>query len=158
MFHDAMLAAIGQRRTRAGGFSLIELMVVVAVIGILVGIAWPSYLNYVKRANRSQAQQLMLEIANREQQYIIDARAYTNTIGATGLNIGNKDGWTCTATCTNGKYTVSVAKDTPTATPPSFTVTADPGTGVQQSDGVLTLDSTNAKTRKVGGTGSDLGW
>lgn len=157
MLHDTMLAAIGQRRTRAGGFSLIELMVVVAVIGILVGIAWPSYLSYVKRANRSQAQQLMLEITNREQQYIVDARQFTATIGSGGLNIGNKDGWTCTATCTNGKYTVSVTVDN-AAAPPTYTITADPGSGVQQSDGVLTLDGTNAKTRKVGGTGSDLGW
>ena len=157
MLQDKDDAATGGRRAGAGGFSLIELMVVVVVIGILAGIAWPSYLNYVKRANRSQAEQLMLEIANREQQYIIDARQFTATIGATGLNIGNKDNWTCTATCTNGKYTVSVVVNN-TAAPPTYTITADPGTGVQQSDGVLTMDSTNVKARKVGGTGSDLGW
>jgi type IV pilus assembly protein PilE len=157
MLDDSEVVTTVKSREGASGFTLIELMVVVAVIGILAGVAWPSYLNYVKRGNRSQAEQLMLEIANREQQYIVDARQFTATIGSTGLNIGNKDNWTCTATCTNGKYTVSVAVDN-TAAPPTYTITADPGTGVQQSDGVLTLDSTNLKTRKVGGTGPDLGW
>ena len=162
MLQDKDDAATGGRRAGAGGFSLIELMVVVAVIGILVGIAWPSYTNYVKRANRSQAQQLMLEIANREQQYIIDARAFASIIGSGtgGLNIGSKDGWTCATTCTNGKYTVTVAADN-TAAPPTFAITADPGTGVQASDGCLALNSINTKTRKTGacpGSGADLGW
>jgi len=157
MLDDNEVAAVVKSRDSAGGFTLIELMVVVVVIGVLGAIAWPSYLNYVKRGNRSQAEQLMLEIANREQQYIVDARLFTATIGSAGLNIGNKDNWTCTTTCTNGKYTVTVVVDN-AAAPPIYTITADPGTGVQQSDGVLTLDSTNAKTRKVGGVGSDLGW
>ena len=67
-------------------------MVVVAVIGILSAVAWPSYKQYVQRGNRPAAQQLMLEIASREQQYLLDARQYTATIGSGGLNIGNVRG------------------------------------------------------------------
>jgi type IV pilus assembly protein PilE len=138
---------------RRKGFTLIELMIVVAVIGILSAIAWPSYQNYVRRSERSKAQQLMLEISNKEQQYIVDARTYTATVGAGGLNIGNHDGWTCAASCTNSRYTVSVALTA--GPPPGFTITAAPA-GTQTDDGTMTLMSTGAKTRDVAGV--DKGW
>ena len=130
---------------RERGFTLVELMIVVAVIGILSIVAYPSYTSYVLRSERSRAQQLMLEISNRQQQYIVDARAYTATIGSTGLNVPSKDGWSCAATCVSGKYTVSVALVA--GPPPSFTITATPTAGTPQAaDGVLTLTSDGAKT------------
>ncbi len=138
---------------RRKGFTLIELMIVVAVIGILSAIAWPSYQNYVRRSERSKAQQLMLEISNKEQQYIVDARTYTDTVGTGGLNIANHEGWTCAATCTNARYTVSVALTA--GPPPGFTITAAPTT-LQANDGTMQLFSTGSKTRLVSGV--DKGW
>ncbi|WP_331647142.1 type IV pilin protein [Piscinibacter sp.] len=143
----------------AKGFTLIELMIVVAVVTILASIAYPSYEAYMKRSRRSEAQQLVAAIANREAQYLLDSRMYTNVIGATGLN-ANTERWTCTptaapTTCSNGAYNVTIAVNN-AATPPTFTVTAD-ATGKQASDGKLTLDQTGAKVRQVG-TGPNLGW
>lgn len=131
-------AGAGARVARRHGFTLIELMVVVAVIGILAAVAYPSYTSYMKRGYRSQAEQLMSEIASKEVQYMLDARAFTATIGSGGLNIPNKDGWTCTSTCTNAHYTVQVTLVA--GPPPGFYVTATPS-GNQDSDGTLYLNA-----------------
>jgi len=136
------------RRAMALGFTLIELMIVVAVIGILSGIAYPMYTNYMIRARRSDAQQLMTLISLKQSQYIMDARTYTEKLGANGLNIA-KDGWTCGDTnCTNAYYTVTAAPDM-TATPPTYLITAAPKTGtVQAGDGDQTLNGAGARTGK----------
>lgn len=65
---------------RHRGFTLIELMIVVAVVAILTMIAYPSYLNYVIRANRSQAQQFLMDIAQREEQFRLDQGQYTTDL------------------------------------------------------------------------------
>jgi len=138
------------------GFTLIEVMIVVVVIAVLAAIAYPSYLQYAVRANRSAAEQLMMEIASKEQQYILDARSYSGTIGTGGLNVSSRDNWTCAATCTNLFYTITVTANN-ASTPPSFQIAADPVTAsAQANDGQLTLDNTGAKSRLVSAV--DKGW
>lgn len=137
-------------RRSGSGFTLIEVMIVVAVLGLLVTIALPSYRDYVKRANRSAAQQIMLNIQNREEQYIADARVYINVLGSDGLNI-SQDGWTCTNSastgCSNSNYTVTVTLSG--STPPGYTITATAASS-QASDGNMTLTNTGVKTRSAG--------
>jgi len=143
------------RRAWGLGFTLIELMITLAIVAILAGIGYPSYEAYMKRSRRSEAQQLLASIANREAQYLLDSRMYTNVIGATGLN-ANTERWTCTptgapTTCSTPYYDITIAVNN-AATPPTLSVTAT-AKGKQVSDGNLTINQAGAKTR-----GGATGW
>ncbi len=121
------------------GFTLIELMIAVAIIGILAAIAIPNYSEYVIRANRSAAQSEMMDIANREQQFLLADRAYADkaTLVASGYSVPAD---------VAAKYTYTVTPDN-TATPPTYIITFTPIVGSSQaSDGALTLNSAGAKT------------
>jgi type IV pilus assembly protein PilE len=124
------------------GFTLIELMIVVTVIAILAGVAYPSYINSVRKARRADAQVLMLDSANRQEQYLLDARQYTTSFTSLGVT---KDGWSCSATaCTNAFYSVTITVDN-SATPPTFSI-AGTATGDQTQDGNIGLNSMGTKT------------
>src|SRR5689334_2795814 len=71
----------------ACGFTLVELVVSVAVFGLLSALAYSSYDRYMIRANRSAAEQFMTDIALREAEYLLDARSYASVIGTGGLNL-----------------------------------------------------------------------
>nr|WP_049623202.1 type IV pilin protein [Frateuria defendens] len=71
----ALARATGRCRP-SPGFTLIELMVVVAIIAILAAIALPSYRRHVLHANRAAAESLMMEIASAQERYLIDKRSY----------------------------------------------------------------------------------
>lgn len=131
------------------GFSLIELMIAVAIVGILVAIAVPSYQNHLRKGRRADAQAFITQVAQRQQQYLLDARTYA--LGGTAL----AELSLVAPTSVSDHYAVTVTPAAPTV-PPSFTVTATPTSTVQQPDGVLTLTNTGAKERLVGGV--DKGW
>ena len=125
---------------KSRGFTLIEILIVVALVGILLAIAWPGYQSQLRKGHRSDAQAVMLDIANREQQYLLDARAYATGAGyLTALNMG-----TLPTSLTN-YYTLTVTVPAG-ATTPAFLITATP-IGGQVPDGALTLDNTGQKTR-----------
>src|SRR4030088_1099144 len=89
---------------RDGGFSLIELMVVVAIATILFAIAVPSYMTYIRQSRRVEAKTAVLDLAGREERFLsTNPAAYTAVPGslgypAFGIPIGN--GYSSLAVCT----------------------------------------------------------
>jgi type IV pilus assembly protein PilE len=126
-----------KHQQRLSGFTLVELMIAVAVMAILAAIAVPAYNNYKIKANRSAAQQFMLSVANRQEQYLLDNRSYATTIAELGLAAPSE---------LAGKYNTNPGDwiINVTTTPPAFTVQAIPA-GIQAGDGTLTLTNTGAK-------------
>jgi len=68
------------------GFTLIELMIVVAIIGIIAAIAYPSYSAFVIRSDRAEAQRSLVRLANLQEQLFVDRRSYTADMTALGQN------------------------------------------------------------------------
>ncbi|TWX50668.1 type IV pilin protein [Colwellia hornerae] len=73
-----------KKTQRFKGFTLLELMIAVAVVGILASIAYPSYIDNISRANRSEGQRELLRLASLQEQYFIDHRAYTTDMTKLG--------------------------------------------------------------------------
>lgn len=125
---------MAMRKTK--GFTLIELMITVAIIGILAAIAYPSYQNSVIKGNRAAAKAFMMEVVQRQTQYLLDQRSYASDIASLNLT---------PTTEVSRNYDVAVA--TQAGPPPGFTVTATPKTtSRQKNDGTLTLTNTGVKT------------
>lgn len=145
----------GPQQARTRGFSLIELMVVVAIISILASIAYPSYTQYVMRSNRQAARAMLLQVADRQEQYFLDNRSYAATL--TDLGYANaviaidKDGQLSTTTTPKITYRVWVTNRTAT----TYTLSAAPE-GIQSERdadcGALSLASSGLRTQSGSAT------
>lgn len=121
------------------GFTLIELMVVVAIIGILASIAYPSYVEYVRRAKRADAQAIMMENAQFLERYFTTNGKYSL---ATLPKAQSPE---------NGPANYNIT--TPTLTDTAYVIQAAPtGSFSDPLCGTLTVSQTGARTES--GTGS----
>ena len=136
-----MTAAFKARR-RESGFTLIELMITVAVIGILAAIAIPSYAQYTIRSSRQAVQSELAVMASIQEKIYLNSNAYASSI-TTAYNGSSTGGLGVTSgKSRDGKYTFSV-----TVASATYTLTATPVVGSSQgADGALTINAAENRT------------
>ena len=136
------------RRHLQSGFTLGELMIVIAIMGVLAAIALPIYTNQTVKARRTEGTEALLTVAEAQERHFAERQKYTTDMTSAppiGLGFTSNP----LPSPEKGYYNVTVAAataDCPIAT--CFKLTATPAAGGPQvSDGVLTLDSRGIKTR-----------
>ena len=131
---------------RSAGFTLIEIMIVVVIIGILAAIAFPSYQSYVMRSNRSEAQALLSDVAAREERFFTQNNSYvsaTADVASLGIS-GNSQ---------TGLYSVTIAEGE--ASDGGYLLTATPQRAPQTNDAECATFTLNAVgSRGASGTGT----
>ena len=124
------------------GFTLIELMVVVAIVGVLTMVAYPAYQAQIIKGNRAAAQTYLLDLAQMQQQLFNDARIYQGSVDGLDVEAPPK---------ATQNYVVTFELST---TPSAYVLTATPRAGtIQADDGALTISNTGRKERA-----GNLGW
>ena len=132
------------KRIGVKGFTLIELMITMAIIGILAAIAFPSYENYVIRTSRAAARTELLELAGLQERIYLNSNAYSPNV-ATAYNGQATGGLGKTGgTTRDGKYNITIDIVAPDQ---MFTLTATPvGGSPQDGDGAITINSSGVRT------------
>ena len=130
-------------KPRQAGFTLIELMIVVALVALLAAIAVPSYRQYVIRANRTEATSALMSIATAQEKFFLANNAYAASVSALPGSGGVKcNSGTC-VTQPGGLYSVTSACAAGGCAE-GFTATATPVSGKSQASDAcssFTLDS-----------------
>ena len=132
------------KRHRPSGFTLLELVIVVVIVGILAAIAYPSYQEHLKKSRRAAAQSYLMDLAQREQQYLLDARTYAaNEVALSAVAPADVSQFYTIAIDNANAMDNTCAIDA-AAPVPKFMITATP-IGAQVSDGDLKIDNRGTK-------------
>lgn len=145
---------------KQSGFTLIELMTVVAIMGILSAIAYPSYVKSVRKGKRSDAKVELLRLAQMQESFFAQNMTYANTLTTLGLSAD-------IIQSEQNEYDVTVGSRTPsdcdgTSTKPciAYMLVATPRAGTTQKKDTqcprFTFSSTGAKGAATGATASEI--
>ena len=140
---------------RQAGVTLIELMIVIVIIAIIASAAYPLYTQYVVRAKRSVGTTMLLQVADRQQQYFMDHKRYASSLESLGFTSNpfmmNDQGALVVDADPNRIYGISLSDTTAT----TFTATAEPQENQADKDtqcASLTLTHAGEKGQSGSGT------
>ncbi len=138
---------VRNEQIRTEGFTLIELMIVVVIIALLAAVAIPAYTAYTVRAKRSAAESFIMSVANKQEQYVLDARQYANSLAALNMTVPSDVDASYNITITNVGMT-----------PPTYTINAVPKDAQAVNDtqcATVSINQAGAKSQTGGGTVND---
>lgn len=139
------IGGVVNKKTQTG-FTLVELLMTIAIIGIVMTIAWPNYQQYIAKGKRAEAQSFLMDLAQRQQQFLLDARRYAVDEDELGITVP--------ANVAENYDLEEFEIDGP---PPYILITLTPkATRAQKDDGTLTIDSAGVKQRITGSGGSTV--
>lgn len=117
------------------GFTIIELMVTMAIIAILVAVALPAYNGATRKAARSEAKAVLMNMVAKQQQMLLDTRSYADTLAKLKITVPPS---------VSSRYDFTVTLGT--AVVPGFTATATPkGDQTQDTCPALTINEQGVK-------------
>jgi len=144
---------------RMRGFTLIELMITVAVVAILAAVAFPAYQDSLRKSRRTDGKNALVQAAANMERYYAERNTYaTAAMCATTANKpdicpGSCSGIGGTCTSTEKNYLITLPEATLTTT--TFTVLATPVAGGSQVvDGMLSIDQKNLKQQDINHNGT----
>ena len=143
------------RYDRQAGVTLIELMIVIVIIAIIASAAYPLYTQYVVRAKRSVGTTMLLQVADRQQQYFMDHKRYASSLESLGFTSNpfmmNDQGTLVADGDPKRIYGISLSDTTAT----TYTATAEPQENQANKDtqcASLTLTHAGEKGQSGSGT------
>lgn len=130
---------------KKNGFTLIEVMITVAIVGILAAVAYPNYTEHVKKSARAEAITALIDAANRQEQFFVDNHDYTTVLANLGLE----------AETETGLYELTIVS---VANSREFTITATGVSGTAKTDSACTtlgINELSVKTSTGSGTSKE---